>query len=158
MSSSATSESSVTTDQAASSDASAPRLVVLYDGECGFCSRSIQYIEKRDKREQFHYAPLQGEYAARVLEKQPEYQGVNTMLLVEEHEGGSWKVFDRTTAILRIFRQIGGLHRVLSWALIIPKFLRDIFYRLIAANRMRISRALGTCPMPSASLRARMLP
>ena len=133
------------------------RLVVLYDGECGFCNRSVQYIEKRDPKAHFFYAPLQGEYGTRVLADHPEYQGINSMLLVEERGDAKPLVMDRSTAVLRIFRKLGGVHRVISYALIIPKFLRDLFYRLIAANRMRISKAMGTCKMPSASLRSRLL-
>ena len=48
-----------------------PGPVVLYDGECGLCHRSVKFLLARD-RKQLWYAPLQGETAQKLRAIHPE--------------------------------------------------------------------------------------
>ena len=61
--------------------------VLLYDGLCGFCDRTVQFILARDAGGPMHFAPLQGEYARQVLKEHPSLRGVDSLILVEAGAG-----------------------------------------------------------------------
>lgn len=109
--------------------------VVIFDGRCGFCQRSVRFILRRDTRRHFVFAPRQSEIGQRLLREagfadaQP-----NSMVLIE---GG--RSFVRSTASLRIVRRLGGVWRLLYALVVIPRPVRDAVYGLIALNRHRLS-------------------
>jgi hypothetical protein len=41
--------------------------IIFYDGVCGLCDRSIQFIMLHDKKKVFRFAALQSEFAAKTL-------------------------------------------------------------------------------------------
>lgn len=128
--------------------------IVLYDGECGFCTRAVLFISRRDPGERFHFASLQSETGRDLLRRNglPE-TGLETLVLLDEE--GAWL---RSTAALRIAR---GLRR--GWPLLYgfvfaPRFVRDAVYDAFARRRHRWFGRVDHCANPSPELRRRMLP
>jgi predicted DCC family thiol-disulfide oxidoreductase YuxK len=142
----------------ASADSGAPARVVLYDGACGMCSRSVQWIVAHDSARHFHFAPLQGPTAAEIRRRHPELpDGLDSLVLVDR-SAGTERVSWESDAIFQILDQLGGRWRWLALARVLPRRLTDVGYRMIARRRHDISEALGTCPVPSEATRMRFLP
>jgi predicted DCC family thiol-disulfide oxidoreductase YuxK len=130
-----------------------PGPVVLYDGECGLCHRSVKFLLARD-RQQLWYAPLQGETAARLRAAHPEIPAtLESVVLVD---GG--RVHLRSKAFLYGARY---LTRPWRWAYHLrwlPAFLLDLLYRVIARIRYRVWGKFDACTLPTTEQRAHLLP
>ncbi|TMI97370.1 MAG: thiol-disulfide oxidoreductase DCC family protein [Bacteroidetes bacterium] len=120
--------------------------VILFDGVCNLCSGSVQFILKRDKEKRFLFASLQSTYGQSLLKQLD--------LPTELYEGG--KVFTRSTAALKMFSQLKGWSWVkIFW--VVPKFIRDAVYNLIAKNRYKWFGKKEECWLPTPDLKARFL-
>ena len=134
-----------------------PRPVLLYDGNCGFCAASVQFVLRHDRRGLVRFAPLQGVYGSRVRARHPELAGVDSMIWVdgadEEHE----RVFVRSAAVLRIARYLGGAWRLALAAGVLPGRMLDAVYALVARHRHQIAPKARACLVPGPDVRARFL-
>lgn len=124
--------------------------VVLFDGVCGMCNASVDFILSRDRDKKFLFSPLQGKFAnAQVPE---ECIDLNTIIYLKEG-----MIFRRSSAVLRILVDLGGPWVVVWPFLLIPAFLRDLVYRMIANNRHFISKKRAICRLPSPEEKERFL-
>ncbi|MCH8830083.1 MAG: DUF393 domain-containing protein [Planctomycetes bacterium] len=138
-----------------SSSATAERTgpIIFFDGVCGLCNRSVDFVLARDGDEQFRFAPLQGETAQAALSA-PDIQTLGSLVFVSE--SGTSR---HSTAIVRILWKLGGIWSfwaVLLW--LIPWPLRHLGYKIIGANRYRLFGKRETCRMPTPQERSRFLP
>ena len=127
--------------------------VVLFDGVCNLCNGSVQWIIARDPAAFFHFAPLQSDAARRLLAEVGRAAPVGdpeTILLVEHG-----RVFERSTAALRIARRLRGPARWLAAFLIVPAPIRDACYRFIARHRYRWFGRREECRLPTPELSSR---
>lgn len=131
--------------------------VLLYDGLCGFCDRTVQIVLAHDRRGIVRFAPLQGEFAAGVLARHPGLQGIDSLVLVERDDAQKERVSVRSEALLRIAEYVGGQWRLLRALRLVPRFLRDAGYDLFARFRYRVFGRFDTCPLPPPEVRARFL-
>lgn len=128
--------------------------VVLFDGVCNLCNGSVNFLLDRDHRETFRFASLQSDAGQRLLaEHGLPADDFDSFVLVEEG-----RAYTRSTAALRVARRLGFPWRLASLLLVIPAFLRDPFYDLVAKNRYRWFGKEETCRVPTPELRARFLP
>lgn len=133
-----------------------PELVLLFDGLCGFCDKSVQHIFKYDKKGTMMFAPLQSDFAKAVLERHPRFKSVDSMMVVERH-GDKETAYVQSAAALRIATYLGGIHSLLNVGRILPAKVRDLFYKVIASNRYRLFGKKAACPIPTKEQRARYL-
>lgn len=119
--------------------------VILFDGVCNLCNHSVQLIIKRDKQDYFRFAALDSDYGKAMVAR---YHITTDSIVLIEHG----QVYTQSGAALRIARRLSGIYPVLYAAMIIPKFIRDPIYRLIARNRYRWFGRRQSCWMPSAAL------
>jgi predicted DCC family thiol-disulfide oxidoreductase YuxK len=130
-----------------------PGPVVLYDGECGLCHRSVKFLIARD-RGQLYYAPLQGETAAALRARHPEIPTtLESVVLVD-----AGRVHLRSKAFLFGARY---LTRPWRWAYALrwlPGFVLDLGYRVVARLRYRIWGKLDRCQRPNVEQQAKLLP
>ncbi|MEB3051003.1 DCC1-like thiol-disulfide oxidoreductase family protein [Mycolicibacter sp. MYC123] len=131
--------------------------VLLYDGVCGICNRSVQTILRHDRRGTLRFAALDSDFARAVIERHPELRDVDSMVYVEQPGGPDERVSMRTAAGLDVARYLGGPFRMLLAARIIPARLRDRLYDSFAAARYRFGGRHDTCPLPAPEVRARFL-
>lgn len=132
-----------------------PRPVILFDGVCNLCNASVLFVIDRDPRARFAFAPLQGEEAAALLGergRRTDPENPASILLVEND-----RVYDRSTAALRIARHLSGLWPALSVLLLVPRPLRDAVYDWAASRRYRWFGRLDACRLPTPELRSRFL-
>lgn len=119
--------------------------VLFFDGDCAFCSASVQRAAHFDTREQISFASLQGDLSRKMgFEKHASEDG-GTMILLRESDG---KVFTHSDGLIELARIFGGAWNLLTLARCIPKPLRDFVYRCIARNRHRLMGKSDTCKLP----------
>jgi predicted DCC family thiol-disulfide oxidoreductase YuxK len=123
--------------------------VLLYDGVCGFCDATVQFIIERDRRGEMLFAPLQGEFAADVLRRHPHLKGVDSLILVERNGAGDERVSTRSEAVVRIGEYLGNRWRSARFLRILPRFLRDAGYDLFARFRYRLFGRMTVARFPS---------
>ncbi|MFG0306181.1 MAG: thiol-disulfide oxidoreductase DCC family protein [Phycisphaerales bacterium JB040] len=126
--------------------------VVLYDGHCAFCDAGVQWLLRRDREGVLRFASLQSEAGGALLDRLSIPNDMSTMVLVEDGEAHL-----RSRAGLRTLRHLGWPWRALSWARVLPRWLTDPVYRLIARHRYRLSGRRDACRMPDPEIRNRFL-
>jgi predicted DCC family thiol-disulfide oxidoreductase YuxK len=132
--------------------------VLLYDGLCGFCDRTVQFILAHDRKGTIRFAPLQGDFAREVFARHPEVRDVDSLILVETDAGtGHECVSVRSDGALRTASRLGGVWRAAAVLRIVPRPIRDAFYDAFAKVRYRVFGRLDECPLPSAEHRSRFL-
>ncbi len=127
--------------------------VILFDGVCNFCNYWMNFAIKRDKYNQLRFAPLQGEAAKQLL---PKYH-LNPTLLSSVIFIDKGKAYTQSSAALRICKYLNGGWKIFYGLIIIPKFIRDFFYNIIARNRYKWFGKKESCMVPTPELRARFL-
>jgi len=127
--------------------------IVLFDGVCNLCNRAVQFIIKRDKKKQFRFASLQGKAGNELLKKFDLPANVfNSFILFEEG-----KVYTRSTAALRIAKKLPGGWKLLYGLMILPRFIRNAVYNVIAKNRYKWFGKRNECMIPTPELKERFL-
>ncbi|MEQ9570293.1 MAG: DCC1-like thiol-disulfide oxidoreductase family protein [Longimicrobiales bacterium] len=138
--------------------AGAPAPVLLYDGLCGFCDGAVRFVLAHDRRGVLRFAPLQGAFAAGVVERHPEIADVDSLVVVEPgSDTESERVRVRSDAALAVARQMGGPWRALSVFRAVPRLVRDVVYDGIARNRYRWFERRDACRVPDPSVRERFV-
>lgn len=99
------------------------------------------------------FAPLGGPTAEKHLRNRPDLAGVDSIVLVEGD-----RVDVRSTAILQLFKYLGGIWRVFLVGYLIPREIRDSLYDVVARWRYRMFGRYEVCPIPPAESRSRFLP
>jgi predicted DCC family thiol-disulfide oxidoreductase YuxK len=127
--------------------------IILFDGVCNFCNRTVNVIIEHDKDAKFQFAASQSTAGIDILQKfnLNQTSTASVILIVNE------KIYTKTDAVIQIAKQLSGWPRLLMGLKIMPKFLRDFGYDLIAKNRYRLFGKRATCRMPVASERNRFL-
>ncbi|MFO1093407.1 MAG: thiol-disulfide oxidoreductase DCC family protein [Planctomycetaceae bacterium] len=137
-------------EDVASSGTSAP--IVFFDGVCGLCNSSVDFVLRRDRQGRLRFAPLQGATAARLL---PAADRENLGSLVLWEDGNAYR---RSTAVVRILRHLGGLWAVAAGCLwVIPAPIRNGGYRLVAGSRYSLFGKKDACRLPTPEERSRFL-
>lgn len=130
--------------------------IVLFDGVCNLCTGAVQFIIQRDPQGYFRFASLQSEYAQALLREHnmsiPLDGRDDTVALIEDG-----RIYTHSDAGLRIARRLSGPVRLAAPLILIPRFIRDAVYRLIARYRYRVFGRQDVCWMPTPELRARFL-
>ncbi len=127
--------------------------VVLFDGTCAFCERSVRFIATRDPAAYFRFGASQTPAAAAILVRfGTTREATRSLVLVE---GG--QVYLRSTAVLRIARRMTWPWRWAGVLLAVPLPIRDAVYRVVAAIRHRVAGASNACEVPPKEIRDRLI-
>ena len=111
------------------------KLLVLYDGNCALCQSSVKWILNRDKQCFFVFASLESKIGEEFSVRQSpgdNTEATGSLVLVDNH-----RIYRRSTASLKIAQRLGYPYAFLALFLIVPNFIRDAVYNLIAVNRYR---------------------
>jgi len=124
--------------------------IVIYDDTCIFCTTWAQYVLKRDKKRQLYFTPLFGSYAQTFFTNN-NLTDTEALWLLEPD--GTY--YHSSTAVLRAVASLGGAHKVVLLALLVPRLLRDGIYGLIARHRHKLFKN-KTCPILSDDFASRV--
>jgi predicted DCC family thiol-disulfide oxidoreductase YuxK len=133
--------------------------ILFYDGVCGLCNTLVQFLLRHDNKGRLRFASLQSDFAEKVLRRYGfDPQDLDTLHVVENYEQPDERLLQRSDAVLRAGRELGGLWSVLAAIVkIVPRSLRDIAYRYVAQNRYRVFGKYETCMLPDPNQRSRFL-
>jgi len=127
--------------------------IILFDGVCNFCNSSVNFIIDKDSRDVFRFASLQSDFGQKCL------KGINlpvdsfsTLILVSDG-----KYFTRSSAALRIAAKLSFPYNLSIAFIVVPPFIRNIFYNIIARNRYKWFGRKEVCRIPSAEERAKFI-
>ncbi|WP_139892425.1 MULTISPECIES: thiol-disulfide oxidoreductase DCC family protein [unclassified Bacillus (in: firmicutes)] len=129
-------------------------MIVLFDGECNFCDKSVQFIIKRDPKGIFVFASLQSEAGQQLLKEYHVPEGIDSLILLEPD---NHKYYMKSSAALRICKHLSGLWSMLYVFKLVPRTIRDRVYDLIARNRIKWFGSKDQCMLPSPEIRKRFL-
>lgn len=126
--------------------------IVLFDGECGFCNRSVQFLLQRERNKKLHFAPLQSDIGI-ALRNYFEISGnTDSLILIKDHSA-----YIKSCAALRLTPYMKGLWPLMTIFIVIPPFLRNLVYDFIAKRRMRWFGRVENCALLKQEDRSRFL-
>lgn len=120
--------------------------LIIYDGVCNLCDSFVLFIIDRDKNNKFMFTSLHDNYAKKLLEKTNKNYGDSILL----YSNGI--IYNKSTAVIKIFNDLGFPYFMLKLTLIIPRVLRDIIYGFVAKNRYRWFGKREACRIPNKDL------
>ena len=127
--------------------------VVLFDGTCAFCERSVRFIATRDPAGYFRFGASQAPAGAALLARHgTSRDATRSLVLIEDGQ-----VYLRSTAALRIAGHLTFPWRLAAAGLIMPVPIRDGVYRVIAAIRHRLAGTSNACEIPPPEIRNRLI-
>lgn len=130
-----------------------PNHLILFDGECNFCNSTINFIIKNDKSNLFRFVQLQSAKGKEVLELTKDAT-INPNSIVYIENG---KSYYKSTAVLKIVYRLGNFYRLLYFFILIPPFIRNFFYILIANNRYKLFGKVTGCKLPDDNIKNKFL-
>ncbi len=127
--------------------------IILFDGICNLCNGAVQFIIKHDPEKKFLFTSLQSEAGQQLLKeyKLPS-ENFNSFLLLQDDT-----ILSKSTAALKVARQLKSAWKLLYIFIIVPKFIRDALYSYIATNRYKWFGKKDDCMIPTPELQARFL-
>ena len=126
--------------------------IILFDGVCNLCDGFVQRIIASDKKDFFRFASLQSEKGQNLLEAYPNLKNLKSIVYLEDGE-----VYTKSSAGLKISSHLQGSWNFMRIGYIIPKFIRDGIYGVIAKHRYQWFGKKDQCMLPTPQLKAKFL-
>lgn len=126
--------------------------ILLFDGICNLCNGLVKFIIRRDHDKRILIIPLQSDEGKMIVKKViSDSEDIKTVVYIT---GNSY--FLRSSAIIRLIRDLGGLWKLFYCLIIIPQFLRDPVYDLIAGYRYKLFGKRESCTITSKEMAKRL--
>lgn len=127
--------------------------VILFDGVCKFCNYWVNFAIRRDKKKNLRFAALQNEAAQNLLKEfDMEAGSLSSVILID-----NGRVYTQSSAAFRMYKYLDGGWKLLHIFIVIPKFIRDFIYNIIARNRYKWFGKNDKCMVPTPELEERFL-
>ena len=126
--------------------------VILFDGVCNYCNAMVKFAIRNDKKAKLKFAPLQSTIGGELRNQYKIPAEIDSVILIENR-----KVHTYSDAALRICKWLDWPAKALYAFMIIPKFIRQPFYKWIAKNRYKWFGKKETCMVPTIDVRGRFL-
>lgn len=127
--------------------------IILFDGVCNLCNASVQFVIKHDTDARFSFASLQSDSGQKLLEQYHLQQtDFNSFVLIENQ-----RVYTKSTAALMVAKRLNGLIKLFYGFIIVPVFIRDAVYSLVAKNRYKWFGKKDSCMIPTPALQSKFL-
>jgi len=126
--------------------------LVLFDGVCNFCNGAVNWIIAHDPKAKFKYAPLQSEFGEQMRRQFGISDDVDSIILIE-----NGRAYTHSSAALRILKALGGIWPLGYIGIVVPRPIRDWFYKWFARNRYRWFGKQDACMIPTAEVRSRFV-
>ncbi|MBN9398552.1 MAG: DUF393 domain-containing protein ['Candidatus Kapabacteria' thiocyanatum] len=127
-------------------------VIVVFDGVCTLCNHSVDFLMRHDRTESLMFTSFQSEAGRTLLARHGIDHAPTTIYVVEND-----RIYTESTGILRLCRYLDWPWRAGTVLLVIPAFVRNIVYRIVARNRYRWFGERDTCRLPTPKERRRFL-
>jgi predicted DCC family thiol-disulfide oxidoreductase YuxK len=132
--------------------------IIFFDGVCGLCNRTVDFVLKEDREGHFLFSPLQGETFQRIARNYPETVKADSIFVLRCNPKGEEELLLRSDAILYILSKLPRSRWLGRLGYICPGPIRNFLYRLIAATRYPIWGKRDSCRLPTSEEKTRFLP
>ena len=120
--------------------------IVFFDGVCNFCNSTVDFIWNNNKKRNLYYASLQSDFSKDKLLN----SGIKDFDLKTIYYIDGKKVFEKSHAVFIILKSLDGVYPILGKiGLLLPRYISDFFYDIIAKNRYKIMGKQETCRIPN---------
>lgn len=127
--------------------------IILFDGICNLCNRSVQFIIKHDKEKVYRFAAFQSKAGQKLLQQYNlPLKQYSSFLLIENN-----KAYSQSTAALKVAKNLSGPVKLAVVFNIVPAGIRNIVYNFVARNRYQWFGKKESCMVPTQDLKARFL-
>jgi predicted DCC family thiol-disulfide oxidoreductase YuxK len=127
--------------------------IIVYDGDCVFCSRSMGWIARNDTYDRIRFTACTSPTGSRLMREHGlDPLDPSTFLVLMRGEA-----YQRSEAMLRLVDELDPKVRPLAALRLVPTPVRDAIYGWTARNRRHLM-GRDQCPVPSKEMRDRMLP
>lgn len=127
--------------------------IILFDGVCNFCNGAINFVLKQDKKKIFRFATLQSEAGQKILQQYHlATNDFESFVLIDKE-----KVYTKSSAALRALNQLPWYWKETQILWIVPAFIRNAIYDVIAKNRYQWFGRKDQCMTPTSEIRSRFL-
>jgi predicted DCC family thiol-disulfide oxidoreductase YuxK len=133
------------------------RTIIFFDGLCGLCNRTVDFVLSEDREQKFLFSPLQGETFQRIARDHPETRQVDSIFVLRRTPEGE-ELLQRSDAFLYILEKLPRFGWLARLGYICPAPIRNFLYRLIAATRYGIWGRRDLCRLPTSEEKKRFLP
>jgi predicted DCC family thiol-disulfide oxidoreductase YuxK len=128
--------------------------IILFDGVCNLCNNAINFIIEHDKKDVFRFASLQSDLGKKLVsERGIDPEVLDTIYLIEP----GVVYYEKSTAALKIARDLSGGYSLMKHFIYLPKFIRDGVYNLVASNRYSWFGKKESCMIPTPELKAKFI-
>ncbi len=132
--------------------------LILYDGVCGLCQRSVQFLLARAAQDAFVYAPLQSSLGAdRLALYGRDAADLDTMCVLTNFETSSERLLVKGRAAIHVVQKLGGAWRLVSLLSVLPTAMLDAVYLFVARRRYRWFGRDDRCLVLAAEHRAKFI-
>ena len=126
--------------------------IVVFDGVCNFCNRIVQIIIRHDPSCQMHFAAQQSESGIKLLQEYSIQESASSVVFITKG-----LVYYQSDAVIEIAKLLIGWPSIFKYSIIVPRFLRNGIYKIIAANRYRLFGKQAVCMVPREEDKRRFL-
>jgi len=127
--------------------------IILFDGVCNLCNKSVQFVIEHDEQNYFKFASLQSNFGQTFLKENKLNQtNFDSIIYIEDD-----KYYTKSPAALKIAKHLDKNISWLNYFSVVPKPIRDFFYNIIAKNRYKFFGKQESCWLPTKELKAKFL-
>ena len=127
--------------------------IILFDGICNFCNSTVNFIIRQDKKNIFRFATLQSGAGKILLEKYKiDWKETDSFVVID-----NGKAYQKSNAGLHLYNKLPWYWKWTQVFWIVPRFIRDGVYDLIAKNRYKWFGKRDQCMLPSPGVKKRFL-
>jgi predicted DCC family thiol-disulfide oxidoreductase YuxK len=123
--------------------------IIFYDGDCGFCNKTVQFVLNREKNEDIHFCALQSDFAKAFFKE----LGIDEIDFSTFYFWDGKKLNSRSTAALKVLNYLKFPFNLGKIGWLCPRFIRDGIYGMIAKRRMRLAPSFCALPTPKQAVR-----
>lgn len=126
--------------------------IVLFDGDCNLCNKSVQFIIKHDNESYYRFASLQSHFGQTLLPKYNLPTNINSVVVIENDIA-----YTQSDAPIQVCKHLKGIWKMFYTFRFVPSFIRNYVYRIIANQRYRFGNKAASCLLPTSDLKKRFL-
>lgn len=127
--------------------------IILFDGVCNLCNDSVKVVIKHDKKDVFRFSAIQSAVGVQMASEYGiDISKTDSILLIDKD-----KIYAKSTAALKIARHLSSGYPLLYGFMIVPNFIRNWVYDIIAKNRYKWFGRKDSCMIPTPELKNKFL-
>jgi len=127
--------------------------LIVFDGECVFCSAWVQFVLRHDKAERYRFLAAQSPLGEALYRHYGlDGRDYETNILIEDGHAHF-----KSRGTIRMAAGLGFPWSLAKVLRLLPQGLADRVYEFIASNRLRIAGRRATCFVPTREQRDRFL-